>query len=121
MPRERLLQIAERLRGGEPFDGIDAPSVGLYREHQARTRRDAIDMHGARTAHAMFAADVRARRAELMTQKIGQQLAGFAMAAALAAIERQRDGVLLAVPHDVRCGFAHLASSITRHPSSRTR
>ena len=95
----------------------------------ARTRGDAIDMHRARAAHAMLAADVRAGRAEFVAQEIAHQVARFAVAAAFAAVQRDGDAAPFVVTmHALRLLFRgvlgcviHCASSMTRHPSCRTR
>ena len=55
---------------------ISQPS-SLHRERQAGTGRHAVDRDRAGAAHAMLAADMRARRAELVAQCIGQQHAGL--------------------------------------------
>jgi hypothetical protein len=101
MSLKRLLQVAERLLGRKALDRIDTSPVHLHREHQTRTGRDAVDMHGARTAHAVFAADVGTRRAEFVPDEIRQQFARLAVAASFATVEGQRDPPLFALPHEI--------------------
>ena len=47
--------------------------VGLHGERQAGARGDAVDLDRAGAADAVLAADMRAGRAQLMAQEIGQQ------------------------------------------------
>ena len=42
----------------------DVAAIGLHREHQAASHRDAIDHHVAGAADAVFAADMRAGPAQ---------------------------------------------------------
>ena len=82
MSLERLLQIAERLVGRKALDRIDTALLSTCTASIRHERAaDAVDMHRARAAHAMLAADVRAGRAEFMPDEIRQQFARLAMAA----------------------------------------
>jgi hypothetical protein len=42
----------------QPFDGHDAVTVGLRREHQTGAHRCVVEQHRAGAAHAMLAADM---------------------------------------------------------------
>src|SRR5450432_1919428 len=45
---KRVLEWREFARAGrEAFDGRDRIAIGLHREHQTRTHRDAVKQHGA--------------------------------------------------------------------------
>ena len=46
--------------GSETFDGLEAVTIGLHGEHQARAHRSAVEQHSAGAADAVFAADMRA-------------------------------------------------------------
>jgi hypothetical protein len=55
-----LLQRVERpVARLQTFDRRYVVSIGLHRQHQARSRRPAIDEDGACTADAMLAAEMR--------------------------------------------------------------
>ena len=72
--QERLLHRRELRRGvGKPFDSGDLVAVDGDSEQQARAHRLAVEQHGARPAHAVLAADVRAGQAEVVAQAVGQQ------------------------------------------------
>ena len=75
MLHEGALQRVELVAVGQAFDGADLFAVGLYREHQARAHRLAIDQHGAGAAHAVFAADMRAGLSAILADRIDQRAA----------------------------------------------
>ena len=60
--------------------------------------RDAVDLHRAGSAHAVLAADVRARGAEIVTQEIRQQPARRCTGAALAPVQGEAPDVRYAHP-----------------------
>ena len=62
-------------RSAQRLDGAHRPPVGLHREHQARAHGLAVDLHRARSADAVLAADVRAGQPEVVAQEVGQQRA----------------------------------------------
>jgi hypothetical protein len=95
MPPKGLLKIVQDARRRETLDRIDAASVCLHGEHQARARGNAVHADGACTAHAMFAADMRSSRAELMPDEIGKQGARLAFAMTRAAVQHDRHRALL--------------------------
>ena len=57
---ERALQRMELIATREARHRADLLALRLHGEHQAGARRLATDEHGARAAHAVLAADVRA-------------------------------------------------------------
>src|ERR1700722_9504676 len=68
---ECLLQRMQGLRVGcDTLDRHDLVAVGLHREHQARSRRIAVEQNGAGAAHAVLAAKMSAGEAQLMAQEI---------------------------------------------------
>ena len=72
---------------GEPLDGRKFLSVGLHRQHQAGTDRRTIHENRARTANAVFAADVGAGEQQFVAQEIAQQHPGFDAAAMGRAVD----------------------------------
>src|SRR5260370_24383465 len=82
MSTERVLQDGQtpRLRF-EALDRTELRSVGLNRQRQARARQRALDFDRAAAADSVFATDMAARHAALVTQKIREQPArlGFAL------------------------------------------
>jgi len=59
--------------GCQTFNGGDLPTVRLDREHSARFQRPAIQEHGARSAAARVARQVRSRQFKDITQKMNKQ------------------------------------------------
>src|SRR6202051_3384769 len=71
---ERLLQrVQGAVVNSDALDRQDLVPVGLHREHQARSRRIAVEENGAGAAHAVLAAEMGAGQAELMAQEIRQR------------------------------------------------
>src|SRR5690242_8695027 len=104
-----LLQAVELAFAGESLDGRHLLPVGLHREHQAGACGAALDEHGARAAHAVLAADVRAGEAELVAQEIGERQAR--LHGALVALAIDRDAELAQVLHCASaCSSARRAS-----------
>ena len=95
---ERLLERVELTVLREALDRQDLRAVGLDREHDAGPRGLAIDQNRARAADSVLAADVRTREAEVLAQKIHEELAGFAASLVRDAVHREADG------HGVRHG-----------------
>ena len=73
---KRLLQRAPL----EPLDGLDLRAVGLNGKQQARSDGDAVEAHGAGTADAVLAADVRPGQPERVAQEVGEQEARLDLA-----------------------------------------
>src|ERR1700682_3037407 len=104
MLMECLLQRMQGLRvGRNAFDRHDLVAVGLHREHQARSRRIAVEQYSAGTAHAMLAAEMGAGEAELMTQEIRQRHA-------------HRHGCLVVLAVDGDGDVSRLAHGLLRAP-----
>ncbi len=74
---EGLLEFRERLRRSQTFDCLHLRAIGLNSEHQARARGPPIHDDRAGAAHAMFAADMRTRQPDALTQEIGKVDAGL--------------------------------------------
>jgi hypothetical protein len=90
VPPECCLQNAEPLsRWSYPLYCAQIATVGLYRERKTSPRQHAIDDDRAGTTNSMFASDVGTSRANLLTEKIGQQHAGLRLALNLPAIQRK--------------------------------
>ena len=68
------VQDAEAIRRGrEAFDCAHLAALDLHGECEAGPRRLAVDGDGAGAAHAVFAADMGARKPQMMAQTIGQR------------------------------------------------
>ena len=93
MVRDELrLQGAEVLGiGREVLDGLHAVAVGLDRQQQAAADGFSVEQHGARAAHPVFAAQVRAGQSKDLAQQIGQAEACLDRCLAGLAVDRQRD------------------------------
>jgi hypothetical protein len=57
---------------GQRFHRPDRAPVDLHREHEAGAHRLAVDLHRARAADPVLAADVRAPHAEVVAQAVRQ-------------------------------------------------
>src|SRR6202044_964286 len=86
----------------QAFRGLDLGAFGLHREHEAAAHRLAIDDHGTGAAHTMLAAQMYARIASLVAQKVGQRNACLDGTAVATAIDGHGDVV-----------FAHATSRIS--------
>src|SRR5665213_272565 len=117
MALERRLQDAEAAgRRREAFHGPDLAAVNLHGKREAGACRLAVDEDGAGAAHPVFAADMRAGRADLMAQEIGQQQPRLRLARAWAAVQREADRM---PPAGLQS--AHCSTSCTRsRPIMRT-
>ena len=67
---ECRLQIGNFAAVGDPLDRLNRRIVRLHREQQAGTDDIAVDADRARTAHAVFTADMRAGQLEMFAEKI---------------------------------------------------
>ena len=75
---ERRLQDREPVRRWrQSLHGANIATLGLHRECQAGTCRYAVNGDRARAANPVLAADMCARRANLMAQRVGEQHAGL--------------------------------------------
>jgi hypothetical protein len=71
---ERLLDRCERaVIRGEALDGGDVRADRRDREHQARPDGLPVHQHRARAAHPVLTADMRARKSQVVAQRVGQQ------------------------------------------------
>jgi hypothetical protein len=96
MALESLLQNAEPIGSGrQTFHRADVAAVDLHREREASTGDHSVHGHGAGPANAVLASDMRAGGADLVTQKIRQQHAGFRFAADDCAVQVEPDLVSL--------------------------
>ncbi len=73
---ERLLQRREVFTVRQTFDSDDLGTVRLCRQHQTWANCSTVDDHGARPAHTVLTAEMRAREFQLMAQAVGQAGAG---------------------------------------------
>jgi hypothetical protein len=104
---ERPLQrVQRRAVRREALDREDRPAVCLDGEHEARARGLTVDLHGARAADAVLAADVRAGEPGDVADEVRQQGPRLDVARIRLAVDVDRD------PHVVD------ASSIARRTSS---
>jgi hypothetical protein len=69
---ECLLERIQAAVVGETFHGAHFRAIALYREHEAGAGARAADKDRACTADTVLAADVRAGKAEIVTQEIGE-------------------------------------------------
>ncbi len=72
---EGLLQRMQVIHGPQSLDGENLVAIGLHGEHQAGADRLSVEQDGARAAHAVLAADVRAGQTQLVAQEVAQQQA----------------------------------------------
>src|SRR5215475_7414020 len=96
---ERLLQIGDLVRIGDPFDGVDARAVALHRQHQAAAHHHAVDAYAAGAAYAVLAADMTAGERNVFAQEVDQRLARVDPFAHLLAVHGDGD-VMEALAHD---------------------
>ena len=75
MLHEGALQRIELVAVRQALDGADLFAVRLYREHQARAHRLAVDEHRAGAADAVLAADMRAGLTAILANRVGQRAA----------------------------------------------
>jgi hypothetical protein len=82
----RLLERIEVAIGSERLDRRHFHAIALHGEHEARAGTAPADEHGARTAHAMLAADVGAGEVKLVAQEVGERHARLDLALVCAAV-----------------------------------
>src|SRR3954466_11296985 len=99
LERMQLLRVAR-----QALDGEHRAAAGLDRQHEARPHGLAVDLHGARAADAVLAADVRAGQARDVADEVRQQRARLDVAVVERAVDLDRD--------------LHAASSIARRTNS---
>src|SRR6058998_2803892 len=75
---------------GERLDRPYRVRVGLDREHEARAHGLLVELHGARAADAVLAADVRPRE-PLGADPVGEERARLDLALVEAAVELDHD------------------------------
>src|SRR5262249_32802089 len=88
---EGLLQRIEPVAVGQRLHGPDLTTVHLCRKEQAGPDSGAIDDPRAGAAHAVLAAEVRARELEIVTQEVGQRLANLDHPLVRAAVDDDAD------------------------------
>src|SRR5262249_58395897 len=88
---KRLLQRMQRAVTHQAFDRGDLGAVRLHGEHETGARRLAVDQHGAGTADAVLAPDVRAGEGQVLAEKIDEELAGLAPPLTRGAVDREAD------------------------------
>ena len=74
MGDERLLHGVQLVAVCETFDRSDALALRLDREHQAGSYRVIVEDHGACTADAVLATDMRPGQPAFVADDIGQRL-----------------------------------------------
>src|SRR5262245_35831932 len=89
---EGLLQRAQAVGPTDPFHGEDLRGVGAGGEHETGPDGLAVDEHGARAAHAVLAADVRAGEAQGLADHVDEQPARLDGELVANAVDGQGDG-----------------------------
>ena len=117
---EGILQRRQTSRFGRKiFDRADMETVDLNRQRQAGSRRDAVDLHGAGAAYAVFATDMRSGEAQLMPQKISQQHTRLGVTFNALAVEGEANAVPLSGIQTRHCRAPLMVASPIRRTSSR--
>jgi hypothetical protein len=62
------------------LDSLDLASLCLDCKHQAGSNRFSVKKYGARAAHAVLAAHVRAGQAQVVSQEVTEQQSGLHLA-----------------------------------------
>ena len=83
---------------GEGLDRLHVSAVRLDRQHQARTRRPAVDADGARATDTVLASQVGAGQAQVLAEHVGQRAAGFNLEILVPPVDP--DGDPVEVGHD---------------------
>src|SRR4029077_12912372 len=110
---ESLLDRMPAVGGGEALDGGDALAVGLHRQHEAGAHRLPVEQDGARPAHPVLAAHVRAGEVEVFPQEIGQGRAHLHHALVLLAVHGDPDRARhRAPPHRASAAVSARAASV---------
>ena len=80
---------------GKAFDRADALALRLDREHQAGPDRLVVEDHGACTAHAVLATDVRSGQPALVADHVDQRLSRLHLNGVVTAVDVELDIDLL--------------------------
>ena len=89
---ERALQSGELAAGRrQALHRQHAMTVGLHREHEARAHWLAVELHGARAADTVLAANVRASQSHLMADEVRQQRPRLDLTLVIAAVDLEPD------------------------------
>src|SRR5579875_3576932 len=91
MIHEGLLHWVERLAVRETFDRADLLTLRLHREHQAGPDRFAFHDHGAGSADAVLAADMRAGLAAFLADSIREGTTRLDRDVIVATVDRKGD------------------------------
>ncbi len=78
-------------RRGDALDREDLVAVRLHREHQAGARGIPVEQDGAGAAHAVLAAQMRTREAELVPHEIRERHTDLDLFLVALAVDGQRD------------------------------
>jgi hypothetical protein len=84
---KRLLKWMKIAVCGKAFDSPQFGSIGLNRQHNARTHRFAVEVDSTGAAHAVFATNMCTGESKIFTQEIGQKFAWFTPPLAARAID----------------------------------
>ena len=101
-----------RAAAGEPLDRDDLGAVDLRGEEEARAHGHSVELHRARAADAVLAADVRPGEAEAVSEEVGEEEARLDVLAVATAVDGDVDG-----DHAARSR----ACATTRSTRTRTR
>src|SRR5205807_8837735 len=88
----------------EALDRLDLRVARLHRQQDARTHRLAVQQDGACAAHAVLAAEVCTRKAEVLAQRVGEGFARLYVQFATRSVHGELHVVVLghAIPPDAR-------------------
>src|SRR3954471_18637587 len=114
--QELLLQIGQPVRR-EALDGRDRMPLGLGAEHEARVDGAVVEQNGTRAALALGAAALRAGQPHLVAQRVEQRAVGRHGDRALAAVDREPDGLQVVETVD---GHAAISPDVRRSAAART-
>src|SRR6267143_3352989 len=116
-----LLQGMQLVSAGrEAFDRRDAPAVRLHREHEARSHRTPIELHGAGAAHAVLAAQVGPGEAGIVADEVREEQAGLHLARDSSSVDLDRDRSVHPAPRPARsAAFVRPRSVIVRNRVTR--
>src|SRR5215218_4444524 len=88
---ERVSQLRHYRIVLEALDAAHLRAFARHRKGDARARRRAVDLDGARAAHAMLAAEVGAGQALALAQEVREVCARLDLRFERAAVDGQRD------------------------------
>ena len=86
---KRLLQRVEPSVLGKAFNGLDGPAIGPNGQIAAGVNGPAVEQHGACSAFAAIATNLRSCKAEMIAQKFDQRPPVFNFDAALGAVDSE--------------------------------